>query len=118
MLILVTRETVLMDVTQAAIGRIARDLRLQPSMVTVTWQTDGTLKPQVDIALPPPLPPSELDVSDPVAMARWEQEVADLPGVMDLLRAKGVERPEAVVKHHVGAMLQELVVRFRALGGA
>lgn len=116
MLILVTKQTVLLDVSRLCVERIAHAFQMAPGLIRVTWKTEGgTLKPEVDIEMPPILPPASLDVNDPSALAQWEAECADLPGIMEFLRAKDVGDPAKIIEHQVVLMVQELKVRMAAV---
>lgn len=114
MLILHTKETVLVELTQACMVRIAKALHIEPSQVDITWENGKEgLKPRVDISLPPILPPSDLDVTNQAAFAAWQEEHAnDLPGIHEFLKAKGTDNPEQVIAHYVTVMATEAKLRF------
>jgi hypothetical protein len=114
-LILVTKQTVLMDVSRLMIERLARALRVEPSLVKVNWvQENGSISPRIDVELPPIIPPADVDVTDPVAMAAWEAGNADLPGIYDFLKARGIDNPEAIIKHQVAVSMADLKARMGA----
>jgi len=113
---ILNRQTVLMDVSRLLIERIASGFDIPPGLVTVTWKAeDGGIKPQVDIELPAPIPPSSLDVTNPEALAQWERECAELPGIMEFLKEKGVGDPNVLLKHHVAMALLDLRKRMEGL---
>lgn len=110
MLWLLTPETIVVEMTNAYRVKLAEALHLPVANVAITWERgeDGKPRPRADVSLPAPLPPADLDVNDPEAMAAWERDTADLPGLEDFLRAKGVEQPRRVVDLYVQAMLGEI----------
>ena len=116
MLILVTRQTVLLDVSRLLIERLALALTIPSSLIRVTWkQAKGGLSPVVDIELPPAPPPADVDVNDPAAMAAWEHEVAEMPGVVEFLQGKGIADPERIIKDAVARTMLEFRVRMDGL---
>lgn len=121
MLVLHTGETVLAEVSQAARTRIAQALRVPLDWVSLTWvPLEGgdhrSIRPQVDVELPPNPPPADMDVNDPVAWAAWEKEVDALPGIGDVLKARGVDQPEKAIAFHVRWVMSELAARMKGLG--
>lgn len=116
MILMLTPETVMVEVSRACAERVARDFSLPSSMVNVAWEKTGDgIRPSVDVRLPPVLPPDDLDVNDAAAFAAWQEEQSDLPGLRDLLKAKGIDNPDAIIRLHVSRMMDDLKTRLAAL---
>ena len=117
MIFVVTPDTVAVEVIAAYRGKLAGALRIPESMVTVTLEPNGNggATPKVDVELPPATPPSTLDVNDPVQMAAWEKDVADMPGITEFIQARGVPHPDRVIDLYVNVMMMELRKRLMAL---
>jgi hypothetical protein len=116
---LVTRETIIADLTAVARQNIARDLKCPIEMVRFTWEPrDGGVVPNVDVEMPAPLPPTEIDPLDPKhkqAMEEWEAQVGELPGVRAWLAAKGVDKPDDFISRNIRAMIVEMHRRMEVL---
>ena len=113
MVLLITRETVMVEVTRDTVQRIARDLKIPASMVSITWENG--VKPRVNIEMPPLPPPSSIDPLDRASMEQWEEEVRAMPGVPEFIKAQGIDNPEPIIKHNIISMMEEIRIRLEAV---
>lgn len=119
MLLLVNPELVMREVMLTYRDRIAAALQVASNLVVIRWEKrkDGTVFPEISVSLPPAIPPATVDVNDPQQMEAWQREVADMPGIEEFLKARGVDDPGKVLDLYVKKMVAELRIRMTALMG-
>lgn len=115
MIFVLSRDAIALDVLASYRVKLAHALEIPESMVSIQLERHGDqARPRVDIELPPAMPPATVDVNDPVQMREWEESVRDMPGVMDFLKAKGIDQPQRVIDLYVQVMMQEMSKRIAA----